>query len=159
MGDWRYLLLQAGLSAMNVFFFISAFLLAYFIIKVRPNTFIKYPLAMLDRVLRFLPSYFIAILIFWGVLPHLGSGPLWVKTMKPVWDCNPVWKPLLFVANLVDGGDNMCMDWGYFLQIDVQLYIFCVFMLLIYHKSKFASYTLIFLSIAASFAFVMSSSY
>lgn len=70
-----------------------------------------------------------------------------------------MWRPLLFVDNLVDNANNMCMGWGWYIQNDMQLFVFCILILLIYSKSKFCGFGLIFLAITANFAFVMSSTY
>lgn len=49
----------------------------------------------------------------------------------------------------------MCMGWGWYLQTDMQLFVYCIFILLIYSKSKTAGYSMIFLSMAATFSYTM----
>jgi hypothetical protein len=70
-----------------------------------------------------------------------------------------MWKPLLFVDNLVDNGNSMCMGWGWYLQNDMQIFLFSVFILLIYAKSRFWSFMTTFITIGISFAYTMQQSY
>lgn len=67
---------------------------------------LKYPLAILHRLLRFWPSYIMAILIYYSLFLHSGEGPLWwtVEKAGQVENCSSIWKPLIFVDNLVDNG-------------------------------------------------------
>lgn len=51
------------------------------------------------------------------------------------------------------------MGWGWYLQNDMQLFIFCMVVLAIYNKSRFWAFFSIFLTCAANFAFVMAQTY
>ena len=53
----------------------------------------------------------------------------------------------------------MCMGWGWYLQVDVQLFIFSMLILFLYRKSRFASLMAIYLTVALSFAYVFQQSY
>lgn len=53
----------------------------------------------------------------------------------------------------------MCMQWGWYLQNDMQLFIFCMVILAIYSKSRFGAFLTIFFSCAANFAYVMAETY
>ena len=53
----------------------------------------------------------------------------------------------------------MCLGWSWYLQNDMQIFIYCTFILLIYRWNKFVSYQLIFWSILGSWAFYMIRSY
>jgi peptidoglycan/LPS O-acetylase OafA/YrhL len=71
------------LYSVDVFFFVGGFLLAYGFLKekdkIKSNS--KYGLAILNRYLRIVPSYFIAIMIYYSVYPHLGNGPFWDQSL------------------------------------------------------------------------------
>lgn len=159
MGDFRFLVVLAGLYAVDVFFFIGGFLIAYAFIKDQTKSGMKYFLAVVNRILRFWPSYFMAILLFYAILPHTGSGPFWKQAMTSTESCHSIWRPMLFIDNLVDNGNNMCMGWGWYIQNDMQLFVLCLLILMIYSKNKLCGFGLMFLSIAANFAFVMSETY
>jgi hypothetical protein len=100
-----------------------------------------------------------AIMLYYAFLPHFGKGPFWQNQIPLMEYCKPFWKPLLFVDNLIDNGKTMCMAWGWYLQCDMQLFIFSILILFIYSRSKFCCYLLIFLSCISNFGYVMTSTY
>lgn len=51
------------------------------------------------------------------------------------------------------------MAWGWYLQNDMQLFLYCMIILFIYNKSKMGGYFVIFLSMAANFGYVMQQTY
>jgi len=53
----------------------------------------------------------------------------------------------------------MCMAWGWYLQNDMQLFLYCMIILYIYNKSKTGGYLIIFLSMAVNFGYVMQQTY
>ena len=65
--------------AVDVFFYVGGLLLAYVFIREVQNNKSKfaYPLAFIQRLLRFWPSYIMAMLIFYTIYLNLGSGPRW----------------------------------------------------------------------------------
>ena len=134
-------------------------MVAYAVLKEKINNPMKYPLAILNRFLRFIPAYFVAIMIYYTIFPHLGSGPSWKPSLAGVPACDHMWRSLLFVDNLIDNGASQCLGWGWYLQNDMQIFIYSIFILLIYRWNKFASYVTIVWSIAASFIFSMVSTY
>lgn len=99
-------------------------------------------MAILHRVLRFWPSYIVIILLYYSVQIHVGDGPLWKEnlTLGQIPDCEGGWKALLFVDNLVDNGRHMCMPWGWYLQNDMQIFVFSMIFILIYAKHRIAGY-------------------
>jgi len=54
--------------------------------------------------------------------------------------CDGAWKSILFVDNLVDNGERMCMAWGWYLQNDMQIFIFSLFFIFLYVKNRYAGY-------------------
>lgn len=64
-----------------------------------------------------------------------------------------MWKPLLFVDNLVDNGADMCMGWGWYLQNDMQIFIYCMLLLLIYSKNRLACFGLSMLTCLGSWIY------
>ena len=76
-GSWFFLIIEAALFSVDTFFFVGGFLVAYVFLREKSQSFLKYPLAILNRYLRIVPAYLLAMLIYYSVFPHLGSGPLW----------------------------------------------------------------------------------
>jgi peptidoglycan/LPS O-acetylase OafA/YrhL len=74
---WFYLFVIAAFFAVDVFFFIGGFLVAYSFLRERSKNPLKYPMAILHRILRFWPSYIVTILVYYALFLHTGSGPFW----------------------------------------------------------------------------------
>ncbi len=47
-----------------------------------------------------------------------------------------MWTSILFIANLVDNGREICLGWSWYLQVDFQLFVFGVFLLLLRENYK-----------------------
>lgn len=61
-------------------------------------------------------------------------------TLGQVPYCSSAWKTLLFVDNLVGNGEKMCMGWGWYLQNDMQIFVFSLVFILLYTKHRIAGY-------------------
>lgn len=91
-----------------------------------------------------------AILILYAVFLQLGHGMFWFQNeaTDQIENCAQIWKPMFFVDNLVDNGEKMCMGWGWYLQNDMQIFIFSMIFLFMYSKNaKAAKISLIVLSV------------
>lgn len=66
-----------------------------------------------------------------------------------------MWRGLLFLDNIIDKGNNMCMGWAWYLQNDMQIFIYSVFILFIYSKSKFWAFITTFVTIGFSLWYTM----
>lgn len=150
-----FLVIEAGVFAVDTFFFIGGFLVAYSLLKQENKTFWKYPLGIVNRWLRLVPAYFAAIMFFYSILIHLGEGPVWSQVEGLTSNCHRLWSPLLFVDNLVDNGATQCMGWGWYLQNDMQIFLYCMVLLLVYEWKSMAGYVMIVWSILASFFYNM----
>jgi len=82
------------------------------------------------RVLRILPAYYLAFVIYCIVVYALGlSDSRWCKK----W----FWSNLLFINNIVTPYGEYCMGWSWSLAVEMQMYLvspFLVIMLLRYEK-------------------------
>lgn len=67
-----FLLVLASFFAVDVFFYIGGFLVAYSFLRNQMKSIMKYPLAIVHRLLRFWPSYIIAMLIYYSIMIHTG---------------------------------------------------------------------------------------
>lgn len=128
----------------------SGFFLSYIFLKKKYNSASVYPLAIIQRILRIWPAFFFSITFFSFVFIHISNGPLWGLIHAYVSNCSHFWRSFLFVGNLMDNGDAMCMGWSWYLQADIQLFIVCIFLLYLFKKSKPLYYLLIGLMIAGS---------
>ena len=98
-----FLFIEGGFLAVDVFFFLGGFFTVYTIFRMKISNKI-FPLAILNRYMRLIPVYLITVLIFYSMMMHFGSGPLWVSNLKMVDYCDGMWRTFLFVDNLVNNG-------------------------------------------------------
>ena len=49
----------------------------------------KYPMAIVHRLLRFWPSYIVVIMFYYSIVIHTGEGPIWEQhnTTGQIPDC------------------------------------------------------------------------
>ena len=145
-----FLIIEGGLLAVDTFFFVGGFLVAYAVLREKSLNPFKYPLAIFNRFLRFIPAYLVALLIYYTFFPHAGSGPLWKSTIVGYQYCSHMWRALVFVDNLIDNGVEQCMPWGWYLQNDMQIFIYSILALFVYGYSRFWGYMFIIWSILVS---------
>jgi peptidoglycan/LPS O-acetylase OafA/YrhL len=72
------LIIEAALLTVDIFFFVGGFFMAYQFAKDLTPSLKKYPLRILGRLLRILPSYMLTILIWYSMFIHWGDGPRWI---------------------------------------------------------------------------------
>jgi peptidoglycan/LPS O-acetylase OafA/YrhL len=58
---------------------LGGFLVAYSFLREKSKSVLKYPMAIVHRVLRFWPSYLMAILILYAVFLQTGHGMFWFQ--------------------------------------------------------------------------------
>jgi len=128
---------------------------AYSFLRNQMKSMFKYPLAILHRLLRFWPSYIMALFLYSSIIIHLGEGPFWSKIniLGQINFCNALWKPIFFMDNLVDNGETMCMGWGWYLQNDMQIFMLSIPILFLYNKNRKLTYMLISLIVLGSLIF------
>lgn len=125
-------------------------MLGFLFLKIysrKPNK-AQFPLGILHRYLRFTPLFALAMLIYWQILPYVGSGPLNYQYEVIAQTCSSsFWKDILFIGNF---SQDMCIVWGWYIQIDMQLFILSILLLYIYceHSRKIFYFLLMALSIA-----------
>lgn len=103
---WFFLFVVAAFFAVDVFFFLGGFLVAYSFLREKSKNILKYPMAIVHRILRFWPSYLMAILLLYAVFLQIGHGIFWFQNeaTDQIDNCAKIWKPMFFVDNLVDNG-------------------------------------------------------
>lgn len=67
--------------------------------------------------------------------------------------CQHWWRSMLFIDNFVDNGREICMNWSWYLQIDMQLFIFSAIILTLYKKRRLICVLAFIISIIASLSF------
>ncbi|RZC38590.1 nose resistant to fluoxetine protein 6-like, partial [Asbolus verrucosus] len=127
--SWTSRYILSGLLAVDTFFFISGFLLAFSYLKTATkqgpvDQILKVPKMYLHRYLRLTPPVAAMYLVTITIFRFLGSGPTWTlisdlfkTTCKKQW-----WKFFLYIQNYTDP-DNMCVNPMWYLSADMQMFI------------------------------------
>jgi len=141
--------------SVDVFFFMSGFLLSYILLR----KIIQYPkvswLIYIHRIIRLYPELVLILVLYCFIWPALGDGPLYYRVYEKVSEnCTKQWwKILLFLENTREYTCR-CIDWTWYIANDFQFFIFSPFIVVLYAKSRkwafFAMYTVILLSFAAT---------
>nr|CAI5833622.1 unnamed protein product [Callosobruchus analis] len=98
--------------AVDTFFYMSGFLLAYHYFKVKHNSAMvqikSVPLLYIHRYLRITPAVIMLYLSSMYLLPYLGSGPIYKNTCKELTDtCQSNWWSLLLYIQNYYNYDNL----------------------------------------------------
>ncbi len=133
-------LVVGGYFAVDVFFWMGGMLMALALLPRLQGPFLKlYPKAVLHRLVRIWPAYFIAILFFWQIMPLMGDGPVFKFIMEPnVQSCNAgrLLNNLFFIDNFRDHSQFYCFNWGWYLSVDFQLFLVTPPLLFVYKHNK-----------------------
>ena len=125
--------------AVDGFFVLSGLLVSYLSIREMDRRQGKFPFISfyVHRLLRLSPAYYLVVFIYFKVLPHVGSGPLWIfidsHYCEKYW-----WTNILYINNfyplfLFD----QCYSITWYLANDMQFFIISpIFLLLLYQFWK-----------------------
>jgi peptidoglycan/LPS O-acetylase OafA/YrhL len=131
----KFVLPHSSTYAVDSFFWVSAFLLSFLFVSGFISSFTQ---VFLFRLLRLLPAYTISLLFFTYLSQYLGSGPLFYKLteINPLIACEDyLYTNILFLNNFIPGfTGNPCFVHGWYLAVDMQLFIVSTLILLVYLK-------------------------
>jgi peptidoglycan/LPS O-acetylase OafA/YrhL len=74
-----FLLIEAGLLAVDIFFMLGGFFLAFAFLREKASGIAAFGLGVLQRALRIWPAYIIAMLFYYSLFMPTGSGMFWKK--------------------------------------------------------------------------------
>ena len=123
--------------AVDAFFVLSGFLLSYLSIKEldRRQGKFQFITFYVHRLLRLSPAYYLVVLIYFKLLPHVGSGPLWFF-MDDISHCEKYWwTSFLYINNFYPISMSIdCYSVTWYLSDIIQFFIVSpIFVLLLYH--------------------------
>ncbi|EAR92156.2 acyltransferase family protein (macronuclear) [Tetrahymena thermophila SB210] len=145
--------------SVDVFFMLGGFFLAYVIadpkiqqsfkVKNFLKMIISYFIAILNRLSRILPTYFIALYVIWQYLSQIGQSPTWseIEFFSGLCDENKL-KKMLFIDNLYDEPIS-CLPWTWYLSNDMQMFVLSLILMIVYANNKTAGKLLIFSALGA----------
>ena len=125
--------------AVDSFFVLSGLLVSYLSIREMERRQGKFPFVFfyVHRLLRLSPAYYLVVFIYFKVLPHVGSGPLWfygdVNLCEKYW-----WTNILYINNFYPTlFFDQCYLVTWYLANDMQFFIISpIFLLLLYQFWK-----------------------
>nr|XP_023019749.1 nose resistant to fluoxetine protein 6-like [Leptinotarsa decemlineata] len=104
--QWYFFYATAAPLAVDTFFYIGGFLLAYQYMKIKSKPLKEHLLAIpqmiIHRYLRLTPAVLMLYLVTLSFFPRMRSGPLWKPAMKQITDpcnSNPAWTFFLYIQN------------------------------------------------------------
>ncbi|CAG7822980.1 unnamed protein product, partial [Allacma fusca] len=125
--DWAVMPVLNTSVAVDTFFTISGALVTYFVLKEldKSGGKLSYPLFVLDRMFRLLPTYLFTAGFAATLLPYLGSGPFWYVVEGESEACGRHWwHNILFINNFMTYDDTqMCNPASWYLANDTQFYL------------------------------------
>lgn len=125
----------------DTFFWLSGFLFGYLIVQENEKARgrIKWGLSIVSRILRILPLYmFILIFINFGISTWASGPKSYHIKDHAQGDCPEYWwTNILFINNYVpDFTGNNCIGQSWYLAVDMQSYLVCVVLMIIYFRAK-----------------------
>jgi len=96
--DWEWQIVLSGFFAVDTFFFIAGFLVAFLLVKElvlkRKVNWVHY---YVHRIWRICPVYFFVFLFYWKVTPYLSDGPKWKDNTDMKYCDEYWWSNLLYI--------------------------------------------------------------
>ena len=138
--DIKNLLALSATYGVDTFFWLSAFLLGYFLaieLDKNPNFSLKHFVTLyVHRYLRITPLNMFVILFFWSLQVYLGGGPRWYNVDRVIIDCPDYWYTNLFyLRNFLEDIDHEnCLTASWYLSVDFQFFVISPFAIYCYCK-------------------------
>ena len=126
--------------SVDSFFVLSGLLLSYLSMKEMERHQGKFAFISfyLHRLLRLSPAYYLVIVLYFKLLPHIGSGPFWlfhddVNNCEKYW-----WANILYINNFYPASsNNLCYVVSWYMAVVMQFFIISpIFLILLYHFWK-----------------------
>ena len=132
--------------SVDTFFVLSGLLLSYLCIKDMERRQGKFPFILfyVHRLIRLSPGYYLSVFIYFKVLQHVGSGPLWsyaeVRQCEKYW-----WTSILYINNFYPVVNlDVCHAITWYLAVLMQFFLISpIFLLLLYHCWKIGLVTIV----------------
>jgi len=138
-----YCLLSSGVVSVDVFFYLSGFLLYFNLIKYIKNVKNRtgfFFISLFQRYIRLMPFYFIAIFYITFLLPFLiNSGKVdslfnYMESCRRYW-----WTNIFYIQNFIDYSDlkgQTCVGHSWYLCDDMIYFVFTTILILLVKNKK-----------------------
>jgi hypothetical protein len=151
-------IVPGGFFAVDVFFYLSAFLGAYLMIsKFNGKKCINFGMIYFHRFYRLAPNVLILLLFAMTFYEYLGSGPVWpIYSQTWIIDCPKYWWTFVTFVNSVYPKQPACVGWLWYLSNDFIFYLTLPFQVLAYINKRMFGYALAVLILIINFVVVIS---
>jgi peptidoglycan/LPS O-acetylase OafA/YrhL len=146
-----------GFFAVDVFFYLSAFLGAYLMItKFNGKKCINFGMIYFHRFYRLAPNVLILLLMAMTFYEYLGSGPVWaIYSQTWISDCPKYWWAFVTFVNSVYPKQAACVGWLWYLSNDFIFYLTLPFQVVAYINKRIFGYALAILILIANLIIVI----
>jgi peptidoglycan/LPS O-acetylase OafA/YrhL len=142
LGESKFLIALTGTYAVDTFFWISGFLMAYFFLveleKAENFTISDLLKHYLHRYLRITPAILFVILFFMSMQKYIGNGPIFthVTEKSALTDCDDYfYTNILYLNNIIPNfKGNNCLSHSWYLAVDMQCFIIFSLVIVVYSK-------------------------
>lgn len=161
-GKAWFMLVIGGEIAVDTFFFLGGFLVAYLGAKDVERRGGKLPaLGMIaQRYARVTPAFAATLVFYSQIASRVGDGPFFVRFQRSVFRrCDRLWwTELLYLHNFVPfDSDEVCMGWSWYLGNDFIFFACSPVLLLLHHHRPRAMWMTMLVVCLASFALTVRS--
>jgi len=134
--------------AVDVFFYLSGFLVAYLVLKEMnaKRGRVNWMLFYFHRYWRLTPVYAFTILVYTNLVPYMVQGPFQYqfRTLKTDLCVRYWWTNMLYINNFYPvHSEDACLGWSWYLANDTQFYIITPAILILYYRNKRAGWVLV----------------
>ena len=154
LGSWGFYIITGGVFAVDVFFFLSAFLGSYLmLLKFYTKRNMNIPLIYFHRIYRLVIPIAFVIALFLTFMIFLGDGPVWNTSLESqIEGCREQWwETLLFIGNLIPYNTGMkWLNWLWYIQNDMQFFLLLPFQIWLYKKHRYLGYSLAYFILIGS---------
>lgn len=149
-------IIPGGFYAVDVFFYLSAFLGAYLmLLKFEKSRRVPFVMVYFHRYYRLAPTVFLLIMFVLTFYELLGSGPIWHDgTYKWIGECSEYWWSFVLFINsfVIKDRQPQCMGWLWYLSHDMMFFLILPIEIFVYLKNrKMGHMFALFLFILSSF--------
>ena len=144
-------LIYACFYAVDAFFWLSGFFLAYVCADVNKIKYLRFSkpgsslMAILHRLMRIWPCFAFMVIFWWQVAVHLGQGPIWNSAFHN--NCDEDWWKNITFTDVYMERPATCLGWGWYLSNDMAMFLVSLICLNIYSHSRRCGYFSIFCTI------------
>jgi peptidoglycan/LPS O-acetylase OafA/YrhL len=130
--------------AVDVFFCLSGFLLSYVLMKKIKGMKGKFPAVkmIIHRLIRLYPLFVIVFILYAGIVPALGSGPVFKVYDDEIATCPSTWWYVFtFILNFKP--DVHCYLWTWYLSDDMQFFIASLIIIYAFSRNRKMGYLIL----------------